>query len=130
MTTTLATERTLDALAAGINVEHRAAEAAARTAIEHALNAGRLLTEAKSQLPHGEWLPWLEANTEVSPRQSQRYMRVAKNWSAIEGKNDAASHLTIDGALKLLTDGSDHDAGHGACGNVTNHPDLGLPDGV
>jgi hypothetical protein len=45
-------------------------------------------------------LPWLEANTSVSARQSQRYMRLAT--AALEGKCDATSFLTIEGALKAL----------------------------
>lgn len=92
----------LAALADRINAAHNAAESAARSTVEHAANAGRLLIEVKDLLWHGEFLPWLEKNTKVSPRQSQRYMKLAKNWPAIEGKYDAASHLTIDGALRLL----------------------------
>lgn len=102
MNTVLSSEQNLEQLAVDINREHRAAESAARSAIEHALAAGRLLVEAKGQVGHGGWLEWLKENTEVSPRQSQRYMKLANNWPAIEGKYDAASHLTIDGALRLL----------------------------
>ena len=87
-------------LAQAIDREHQAAHQAARTALEHALECGRLLIQAKAAVPHGEWLPWLEANTSVSARQSQRYMRLAH--AAIEGKYDATSHLTIDEALALL----------------------------
>jgi Protein of unknown function (DUF3102) len=87
-------------LAQAIDREHQAAHQAARTALEHALECGRLLIQAKAAVPHGGWLPWLEANTTVSARQSQRYMRLAT--AAIEGKYDATSHLTIEGALALL----------------------------
>ena len=41
-------------------------------------NADDRLIEAKALLPHGDWIPWLEANTEVIPRQSQKYMRLAE----------------------------------------------------
>ncbi len=91
---------TLPALASAINRHHDAAQDAARTAIENAIECGRLLLQAKKQVGHGGWLPWLKANTSVSERQSQRYMRVATG--AIEGKYDATSDLTIDGALGLL----------------------------
>ena len=57
----------LSLLAAAINAEHRAAFGAAAKAIEHAAECGRHLIEAKALLPHGDWLPWLEANTEVGP---------------------------------------------------------------
>jgi hypothetical protein len=90
----------LPELAQAIDREHQAAIGAARTALEHAAECGRLLLEAKASVPHGDWLPWLEANTSVSARQSQRYMRLAR--AALEGKYDAASYLTIEGALKAL----------------------------
>ena len=89
-------------LAQAIDREHEAALTAARTAIEHAAECGRLLLQAKPAVPHGEWLQWLEANTSVSARQSQRYMRLAT--AALEGKYDATSHLTIEGALKAIAD--------------------------
>jgi hypothetical protein len=60
-------------IAGRINAAHDRASAAARSAIEHAIECGRLLTEAKAQLPHGLWLPWLEANTVVGVRQAQRF---------------------------------------------------------
>jgi hypothetical protein len=90
----------LPVLAAEIDREHQAAHRAARTAIEHAIECGRLLLEAKALIPHGEWLPWLEANTMVSARQSQRYMRLTS--ATLAGKCDATSFLTIEGALKAL----------------------------
>lgn len=89
---------TLTDLAAQINANHQAAIKHATTALEHACRAGELLTQAKSQVAHGGWLEWLAANCEVSPRQAQRYMKVANNWETIS-KNDATSYLTIDGAI-------------------------------
>jgi hypothetical protein len=85
-------------LAERIEAEHQAAIGAARTAIEHAVECGKLLLKAKAQVGHGGWLAWLEAHT--SARQSQRYMRLAS--AAIEGKYDATSHLTIEGALAAI----------------------------
>jgi hypothetical protein len=89
-------------LAGAIEAEHQAAHGAARAALDHALECGRLLLEAKAQLPHGSWLDWLERNTSVSARQSQRYMRLAA--ARFEGRSDVASHLTIEGALSALAD--------------------------
>ena len=45
----------------------------------HAIKAGKLLLQAKAQLPHGQFLPWLESNCWGSARQAQRYMRAAKS---------------------------------------------------
>ena len=92
----------LDQLAVRINREQAAAYGSARKAVEHAAECGRLLLNAKELVEHGEWLPWLEANTEVSPRQSQNYMKLAGNWGEIESKYEPSSHLTLTGALKLI----------------------------
>src|SRR3954469_19186217 len=89
-----------DDIARRIHVAHDFAGAAARSAIEHAIECGRLLIEAKTSLPHGKWLGWLEANTVVSARQSQKYMRLAEGVET--GKCEVDAHLTIDGAMKLL----------------------------
>lgn len=44
--------------------------------IVNAIGAGRDLLEAKEQLSHGEWLPWLQANN-IQERNAQNYMRLA-----------------------------------------------------
>lgn len=96
----------LSTLATEINSHHSHALNHATSAIENARQAGELLTQAKSMLPHGQWLPWLEANCEVSARQAQRYMQVSCNWTTIT-KNDTVSYLTFRGLSELLADDSD-----------------------
>jgi|HubBroStandDraft_6_1064221.scaffolds.fasta_scaffold03971_13 hypothetical protein len=66
----------LPILAAEIQAAHAAALAAARTSVEKAVEAGKLLIEAKAALPHGQWLPWLR-DIGLSPRTAQRYMQLA-----------------------------------------------------
>src|SRR5262245_11745137 len=93
-------------LAAEITREHEAAYGAARSALEHARRAGELLLEAKTQLPHGEGLPWLAAHVPaVGVRQAQKYMRLQEHWPALVAKYELGSHLDIpiDRALALLT---------------------------
>jgi hypothetical protein len=90
----------LEEYAAKINAAHRAAYGNAGKAIEKAAECGRLLIQAKTAVGHGGWLPWLEAKTEVSPRQCQRYMQLADRWDEI--KYDAETHLTLTDALKSL----------------------------
>ncbi len=93
----------LQDLARVIDQEHAAAAAAANTAIQHALNAGRLLLQVKAQLAHGEFLPWLRSNCTVKQRQARAYMRVARNWRRIESKTAPGADLTVKGALRLLS---------------------------
>ena len=84
-------EPALLALAADVNAAHRACEAATRTAVAHALGAGRLLLRAKAALPHGAWLPWLRAHVACAERTAQLYMRLARDWPPPEAQRVADS---------------------------------------
>jgi Protein of unknown function (DUF3102) len=94
------------ALAAEIEAAHQAATGAARSAVEHAIECGRLLIQAKASVAHGEWLPWIEANLTFGPRQAQKYMRLADRAEALPNAHPDA-HLTIDGAMALLAGSRD-----------------------
>lgn len=61
------------------NEEHALARQAGESMLEHAMRAGQALIDAKAQLTHGEWLPWLEANFVASERLARYYMQVASN---------------------------------------------------
>jgi hypothetical protein len=75
---------------------------------DNAMAAGDLLIEAKAQLKHGTWLPWLRDHCAMSPRSAQLYMRRAKNRAAIEKANaQSVAHLTVNEAVALLSDGLD-----------------------
>jgi hypothetical protein len=65
-------------LAAEIRIELEAAGKSLMKAVEHAIAAGELLIEAKKQVRHGEWLPWLDENVEISERTAQAYMKLAR----------------------------------------------------
>jgi len=69
-----------------------------KTAGEAILEIGKRLTEAKSVLPHGEWLPWLTERVEFSERTANRFMRLAREWS----NPTALSDLGATKALALL----------------------------
>ena len=76
----------------------QAAEDDFRSAVAHAIQAGELLIEAKAQVAHGEWLPWLEANCPLSERQARNYMRLARNRQRV------ADLPTIRNAVALLAE--------------------------
>jgi len=74
------------------------------------IEIGRRLKEAKDMLKHGEWLPWLEQQTDISERQAQRYMKVFEEYGAAQlglfGPETNATTLTdlpISKALLLLS---------------------------
>jgi hypothetical protein len=85
-------------IADDINRHHQIAIAKADEAVEHALAAGKLLLEVKTSLPHGKFGAWLQASVDVSSRQAQRYMAVAKGKPipirAISSKYDTVSYLS------------------------------------
>jgi hypothetical protein len=83
-------------LAPRIREAHQAAEANRQSAVASAIMVGRLLKEARAQVPHGEWLSWLERNTGLSQRTAQRYLRYAKH--ADELKDAAVIDLSIRNA--------------------------------
>jgi DUF3102 family protein len=85
-------------LAARIKAEHEAVIASLKGSVQHAIAAGELF-EAKQQLKHGQWLPWLTEHCQVTERTAQRYMRLARN----KDKCDSVSDLSLNGALALLT---------------------------
>jgi hypothetical protein len=79
-----------------------------KQSLEHAIMAGELLIEAKEQVKHGEWLPWLRDHCTISERTAQLYMRCAKNRAELtsEIRNDVAD-LTMSEAVALLALSSD-----------------------
>lgn len=87
----------LSILADEIRTEVAAAEADFQSAVQHAINAGNRLIEAKSLVRHGEWLPWLEANFPGAQTTARNYMRLAANGQRV------ADLPTVRETLALLT---------------------------
>ena len=44
------------------------------------LEIGKRLIEAKEQLSHGEWLPWLKGKVDFSERTANDFMKLAREW--------------------------------------------------
>jgi hypothetical protein len=96
--------KSLVSLAAAINREHKACQAAAEFALKSAFEVGRLLTEAKGRVEHGEWLPWVGRHCKFGIRQAQGYMRLFAHREHVESKmRSSDSHLEgLHGALDLI----------------------------
>jgi Protein of unknown function (DUF3102) len=92
----------LGELAAGINTEHRACQAAITSALTHALRAGALLVRAKQRLPHGSWGAWLAYNFQGSDRTARAYMMVSKRRAELEAKRQSSADMSLDEALRVL----------------------------
>lgn len=83
--------RPLADIAAEINRHHSEATRHSRTDPEHSRLCGESLIAAKRLVDHGDWLPWLDEHCySLSPRQCQRYMRLA--WT-MPATTDGVSHL-------------------------------------
>ena len=105
-------EESLEQMAAAINSDHKAGEAAAREGLQHFRAAGERLLQAKAAVKcRGEkWLPWLEKNVKFSARTVTDYMRLARGWDKIS----AAGAADLRDALRLLTaaDEDQEEPGH------------------
>ena len=84
--------RTASHVAADINkIKMKTAVVLALSAVE----MGRLLCEAKTLVPHGEWGAWLETNVDFSESKAQTLMRCYKEYG--------------DGQIDMITGTSDLD---------------------
>jgi hypothetical protein len=91
----------LDDLAGAIRIEHGAVTADIGSALDHAMNAGDLLVEAKDRVGHGRWADWLRKCGGLSQRTATNYIALAKARFEIEANRHAHANLTIQRALRL-----------------------------
>ena len=85
-------------------------DAGRRLSLLCGIEIGRRLVEAKQMLEHGEWLPWLERETEFSSSSAQRYMKLFDEYGAAQGSlfgpetnSPTLGNLPISKALALLS---------------------------
>jgi hypothetical protein len=64
-----------------------------------AIAIGALLIEAKAQLPHGRWLPWLLQEFGYSPRTAQNYIQAYK--FALDPRNNSDLNLAPTALYRL-----------------------------
>ena len=108
MSTEIARPNTgLDDLAIRIKSAHQAVREAAKAIVARAIDAGLALNDARSKLPHGEWLPWLKDNCGLSERTAYNYMLIANNRT----KFAIDANLTLTQALRQLREEEPKEAG-------------------
>ena len=66
-----------------LNDLHQQIEGKLRSTVQDAIRAGELLTQAKDDLPHGAFLPWIEENCIFSQQTASRYMTLCKHQSKL-----------------------------------------------
>lgn len=84
-----------------IRKEHDAASSAASKALHHALEAGRLLDEAKQQVQHGSWESYVRDLCGIAPRTASLYLRLHRNRDRLPNRQRVAD-LSVRQAAKLL----------------------------
>jgi hypothetical protein len=90
----------LSKLAREIDHHHQHAQHAVESAFEHAREAGTRLLKVKGMLAHGQWLPWLRQNCDVSARTAQSYMQLSKGLTS---NAQSSAYLTsVSKALELV----------------------------
>jgi hypothetical protein len=89
-------------LAGRIREAHEAASAAARSALGHALEAGRLLAEAKEAVPHGGWADYV-SGCGMPTRTASLYMRLHRHRDRL-GDRQRVADLSVRQAARLLAE--------------------------
>ena len=98
MTKATTAPRDLATIGVELRRQVRLAEKYLAKALEHAIQAGELLIEAKARVGHGEWLPWLAENFDRTPRTASNWMLLARNKKQV-------SHLgSVSEALDALVE--------------------------
>lgn len=67
---------------------HEGIVSSMRRSVQDAIRIGELLTEAKADLDHGEFLPWIERELPFSNKTAESYMRLYGYRSKIESASN------------------------------------------
>lgn len=112
-------------LTAAIRKEHDAALSAASKALHHALEAGRLLDEARQQVQHGSWESYVRDSCGIAPRTASLYLRLHRNRDRLPNRQRVAD-LSVRQAAKLLSKPKEAtvDVRPDATGAEGGHPTL------
>ena len=90
-------------LEAAIRCEHEAATSAAQTALDHALECGRLLAKAREGIVHGEWESFVRERCGIPERTARMYLRLDANRDRLPNRQHVAG-LTVREAVRLLAE--------------------------
>ena len=87
-------------IATAINAAHDRVETAKREGTRYAMEAGRLLIEAKATVAHGAWDEWLKDHVSFSPRTAQIYMRLVRATEGDPAKAQRVADLPLRQAAR------------------------------
>jgi hypothetical protein len=75
-----------------------------RAGMEYYADAGDKLIEAKEQVAHGYWGPWLRKNFDRSDDQARKYMRLARLRAENVAEKTPAEHVLPSSLNEMLGD--------------------------
>lgn len=107
----------LGELVVQVNDEYALMVGEVNRAVHRAIRIGELLTRAKSEVPHGSWIPWVDSNLTFGEREARRYMRVYANRTRV---TDLAGSLRE--AVALLSEPKDDGADDESSNDVQTSP--------
>jgi hypothetical protein len=73
----------LGELAATVNDEYALMTGDMTRAVKRAIRIGELLSEAKAEVAHGEWIPWVEENLTFGQDMASKYMRLYRKQERV-----------------------------------------------
>lgn len=98
----------LDTLAFEINAAHAGVEAALGSAVDRAVECGRLLDTARARVPHGQWERWVCEHTALSPRTARAYRALARQLETADpAKRQRVAEMPLREALAELAQPSE-----------------------
>ena len=98
-------ELELALLIKNINQAHLNYEAVLKSAVQHAINTGQLLLEARAQCQPGEWHKWLSDHVIFSKSTAHGYMKAASALPTLEGGQvQHVMDLSLRETLALLAE--------------------------
>lgn len=89
----------VDQLLVEFNKQHQLVKEAAHDLVEQAIAAGSILLQIKEQIPHGQWLKWLE---EHFPGQEQGTLRVYMRLARYQERVRAVNAVTMRAAINAV----------------------------
>ena len=102
MTEDINRSNSLTDLAHRIKAEHEAGTLAIKRGVEHAIACGQMLIEAKGQLKHGQFGPWLRDHCGIAERTARHHMRLARYRETLKAKTASLADLTVEEAVALI----------------------------
>ena len=110
-----------------LNILHKNIEGKLKSTVRDAIIAGEILTKVKDDLPHGEFLPWIEKNCIFSQPTAHRYMTLFEYKSKLITVNNLPDAYR---QVKQLESAKNHTESQKAFKRVQEYKKTGVkPEG-